>query len=128
MQIVRTIVWVLLLVALVIFSMANWDPSVTVRIWQNLVVETKLPAVVVISFLIGLVPMWLIYRASRWNADRRISALENAARNAAMAAPPPAPVAEVPVAVSEPAPEPVVVAEPAPIAEAIPDESKPPLT
>jgi len=45
MQIVRMIVWVLLLTALLVFSFANWDPTVTVRIWPNLVVETKrLPA------------------------------------------------------------------------------------
>lgn len=89
MHIIRTIVWVLLLVAFVIFSMANWEPGITVRIWQNLVVETKLPAVMIVSFLIGLVPMWLVHRATRWTLQRRVNALENAARNAAMAAPPP---------------------------------------
>jgi uncharacterized membrane protein len=91
MHIIRTIVWVLLLVAFVIFAMANWEPGITVRIWQNLVVETKLPAVMILSFLIGLVPMWLIHRATRWTLQRRVNALENAARNAAMAAPPPSP-------------------------------------
>ena|SRR5512139_1787908 len=93
MQIVRTIVWVLLLIALVLFAMANWEPGVTVRIWNNLVVETKLPAVVVVAFLIGLVPMWMVHRASKWNLQRRINSLENAAKAAAMAtapAPPPA--------------------------------------
>ena len=89
MHIIRTIVWVLLLVAFVIFSMANWEPGITVRIWQNLVVETKLPAVVTVAFLIGFVPMWLIHRAARWTLQRRVNALENAARNAAMAPPPP---------------------------------------
>jgi uncharacterized membrane protein len=84
MQIVRTIVLVLLLVALLIFSVANWNPVVTVRIWENLVVDTKIPAIVVVSFLIGFVPMWLRYRASRWQAQRRISALESAARAAAV--------------------------------------------
>lgn len=93
MQIVRTIVWVLLLVALIVFSMANWEPGVTVRIWENLVVETKLPAVVVIAFLIGLVPMWLVHRATKWQMQRRISSLESAARAAAMPAPEPEPTA-----------------------------------
>jgi hypothetical protein len=91
MHIIRTIVWVLLLVAFVIFSMANWEPGITVRIWQNLVVETKLPAVVIVAFLIGLVPMWLVHRATRWTLQRRVNALENAARTAAMAPPPPPP-------------------------------------
>lgn len=89
MQIVRTIVWVLLLVALLAFSVANWEPVVTVRIWENLVVDTRLPAIVVISFLLGFVPLWLLHRASLWQARRRINALETAARAAAQPAPPP---------------------------------------
>ena len=100
MKIVRTIVWVLLLVALLIFSVNNWEPGVTVKIWDNLVVDTKLPAVVVLSFLIGLIPMWMVHRASRWNADRRIASLESAARASAMAAAAPPPVQTV-----EPLPE-----------------------
>lgn len=84
MQIVRTIVWVLLLVALLVFAFANWEPTVTVRIWEGLVVDTKIPAVVVVSFLIGFIPMWLLHRGTRWHLQRRIRSLENAARTAAM--------------------------------------------
>jgi len=106
MKIVRTIVWVLLLVALLIFSLYNWNP-VEVKIWEGLVLETKIPALVVIAFLFGLVPMWLLHRATRWNYDRRIASLENAARSAAMA--PAAPVAD-----HAPAPEPEPALEPLP--------------
>jgi uncharacterized integral membrane protein len=90
MNIVRTIVWVLLLVALLIFSANNWNP-VEVKIWEGLVLETKIPALVVIAFLVGLVPMWLLHRANRWNNERRIASLESAARASAMAAAPPPP-------------------------------------
>ncbi len=82
MQIIRTVIWVLLLVALAIFSYANWV-AVTVRIWDNLVVDTMLPAIIVVSFLIGFLPMYLYQRGSKWQANRRIAALENAARTAA---------------------------------------------
>lgn len=75
MQIVRMIVWVLLLTALLVFSFANWDPTVTVRIWPNLVVETKLPAIVIISILIGFLPTWLLYRTSKWRLNRRMGML-----------------------------------------------------
>ena len=92
MKIVRTVVWVLLLVALLIFSANNWNP-VEVKIWEGLVLETKIPALVVIAFLIGLVPMWLLHRASRWNNERRIASLESAARAAAMAPAVPEPAA-----------------------------------
>jgi len=90
MQIVRTIVWVLLLVALLLFSINNWNP-VEVKIWEGLVLETKIPALVVIAFLLGLVPMWLMHRVSQWYYKRRLGSLENAARAAAIT-PVPAPV------------------------------------
>ncbi len=95
MQIVRTVLWVVILVLLLAFSYFNWRP-VEVQIWDNLVLETKVPALVVISFLIGLVPMWLIHRGSKWRLQRRIAALETAARTQAITpvTPAPSPVAE----------------------------------
>ena len=106
MKIVRTVVWVLLLVALLVFSALNWKP-VEVKVWEGLIVETKIPALVVIAFLIGLVPMWLVHRASRWNYDRRIASLESAARASAMAHPAPAaaPLPEEPRATLAPTDE-----------------------
>ena len=75
MRIIRTIVWTVVLIALVLFSVTNWTP-VTVRIWDNLIWETKLPALAVLSFLTGLVPMWLLHVAGRWRWRRRLNALE----------------------------------------------------
>jgi len=95
MQIVRTIVWVLLLVALLLFSINNWNP-VEVKIWEGLVLETKVPALVVIAFLLGLVPMWLMHRVSQWYYKRRLGSLQNAAARAA-AMPPAAPPAAEPL-------------------------------
>lgn len=84
MHIFRMIMWVLLLAVLLIFSINNWNP-VELRIWEGLVLETKVPALVVVAFLIGLVPMWLVHRTTKWQLNRRISSLESAARMAAMA-------------------------------------------
>lgn len=113
MQVIRTVAWVVLLVALLTFSFFNWKP-VEVQIWDNLVLETKVPALVIVSFLLGLVPMWLLHRGAKWRYRRRISALETAARsNAATAA-----AAQVPAPATEPdpAPAPVSADEP-PVAE-----------
>lgn len=88
MQIIRTIAWVIIVIALVVFSLNNWSP-VEVKIWEDLILETKIPALVIVSFLLGLVPMWIIHRSSRWRSTRRIGALETAVRNAAAAAAPP---------------------------------------
>lgn len=109
MKIVRSIVWVLLLVALLIFSINNWNP-IEVKIWEGLVLETKIPALVVVAFLIGLVPMWLLYRATSWNYERRLSSLESAARASAMAqAAPPSPAPD-----AGPAPAPAPTPQPLP--------------
>ena len=100
MQIVRTVIWVLLLAALLVFSAFNWTP-VEVKIWQGLVLETKIPALVIVAFLLGLLPMWLLHQGSKWRLNRRISSLETAPRTAvanAAAVPPPADPAHDPAA------------------------------
>ncbi|MDY7098592.1 MAG: LapA family protein [Pseudomonadota bacterium] len=85
MQIVRTIIWVLILVGLLAFSFFNWD-TVEVTLWDNLILETKIPALVIIAFLMGLVPMWAYHRSVKWSLNRRIRSLENAARSNALQA------------------------------------------
>ena len=80
MLILRTALWVLIFIGLFLFSWANWQPGISVRIWSNLVVDTRLPAVVIISFLLGFVPMWLIHRGVVWRMKRRIRFLEDAAQ------------------------------------------------
>lgn len=95
MQFLRTLFWVLILAALLIFTSFNWKP-VEVQIWTNLVLETKVPALVIVAFLLGLVPTWLIHRGTKWRLERRIAHLETAAR--AVAPPRPADTDPVPPA------------------------------
>ena len=98
MAIVRTIIWVLITIVLVLFTINNWQP-VEVRIWSTLLLETKLPALVILAFLLGLAPMWLVHRASLWRLRRRIAYLEsaNARTTAAPEIPPPPPPAAPPI-------------------------------
>jgi uncharacterized integral membrane protein len=83
MQVIRTVVWVVVLIALLVFSINNWT-TIDVKIWEGLILETKVPVLVVIAFLLGLLPMWLLAKASKWRLKRQISQLQNAA-NAATA-------------------------------------------
>jgi uncharacterized integral membrane protein len=80
MSIIKTILWVLLAIALVIFSINNWNP-VEIKIWEDLLIVTKIPALVIVSFLAGLLPTWLILRGTRWQLRRRINSLETAVRS-----------------------------------------------
>ena len=92
MQIVRTILWVLLAVVLVLFAINNWQ-SVEVRIWNSLILETRLAALVIAAFLLGLVPMWLVHRTVRWRLKRRIASLETSLGTTTITPPAAAPVA-----------------------------------
>jgi len=75
MKSLRSILWLVIVAALAAFSAANWQP-VELVVWQGLVLDTKLPALVIAAFLLGLVPMWLVHRTMRWRLQRRITNLE----------------------------------------------------
>jgi hypothetical protein len=79
-----------------------------VKIWEGLVLETRIPALVVISFLLGLLPMWLLHRITAYAARRKINSLQSAARTAAVTpAPPPIdPAADPLIAPEHPAESP----------------------
>ena len=108
MAIFRTIIWVTLTAILVIFSLANWSP-VTVTIWPGQVLETKLPVLILISFLIGSVPLWIALRAARWSLNRRLD--HNERQLADFRALANRPVEPVPA----PAPAPVTTPPPSPL-------------
>lgn len=101
MQVVRTIVSVLLVVALALFSFANWTP-VTLHVWSGLLIDTMLPALVILAFAMGFVPMWLLHRAAMWQAKRRIAALELAAKPVLVAPPAPSPPPPPPAPTPDP--------------------------
>lgn len=75
MQFLKTLFWVILAVLAVIFSFANWTP-VTINLWGSVQVDSRLPFVLLIAFLIGFLPMLALYRATRWRLRRRAEAAE----------------------------------------------------
>jgi lipopolysaccharide assembly protein A len=85
-KILRTIIWVLAAVGFLIFAVYNWRP-VELTLWQNVVLETKVPVLALLAFAVGLVPMWAYHRSVAWGLNRRVRALETSLKNAAMARP-----------------------------------------
>jgi lipopolysaccharide assembly protein A len=83
-KILRTIIWVLAALGFLVFAIYNWQP-VELRLWQNLVLETKVPVLALLAFAAGFVPMWALHRSMMWNMNRRVRTLENSLKNSAMA-------------------------------------------
>ncbi len=81
MQFLKTLFWVALAVVLALFSLANWKP-VTLELWGGLEADVKLPILLFIAFLLGFLPIFILYRARLWSLKRRIETHE---RNVASA-------------------------------------------
>jgi lipopolysaccharide assembly protein A len=75
MQFLKTLFWVLLAVIVALFASRNWS-SATLNLWGDIQADVKIPILLLIVFLLGLVPTWLILRARIWALDRRIEALD----------------------------------------------------
>jgi len=89
MQFLRTVFWVVLAVVGVIFGTNN-KGVVTVALWGHIVTDMPLWLVALIAFLIGLVPMFILYRATRWSMRRRLDAAQRALIEPGSAIPSPA--------------------------------------
>jgi putative membrane protein len=97
MQFLKTVFWVLVAVIVALFAKANWS-NATLNLWGDIQADIKIPVLLLIAFLIGWLPTWLILRARIWSLNRRIEALDRN-RAAAMALDPtPEPAVEEPTA------------------------------
>jgi|SRR3954468_553154 putative membrane protein len=75
MQFLKTVLWVLVAVLAALFARANWNP-VTLNLWGDIQADIKIPLLMLITFLIGFLPTWLIMRARLWTMRRRLEALD----------------------------------------------------
>ena len=75
MQFLKTLFWVLIAVLVALFASRNWS-EVTVNLWGDIQADIKLPVLMLIFFLLGFLPTWLILRARVWSLDRRVDAME----------------------------------------------------
>lgn len=75
MQFLKTLFWVLIAVVVVLFASRNWS-DVTLSLWSDIQADIKLPVLLLVVFLIGFLPTWLVMRARLWSHRRRIDAME----------------------------------------------------
>ena len=75
MQFLKTLFWVLIAVLVALFARANWNP-VTLKLWNDIQADIKIPVLLTFIFLIGFLPTWLIMRARLWSHRRRMESIE----------------------------------------------------
>jgi putative membrane protein len=95
MQFLKTLFWVLLAVLVALFASRNWA-DVTLNLWGDIQADIKVPLLLLIAFLLGFLPTWLLMRTRIWSYRRRVEAFERTT------APPPS------MAAIDDEPEPVV--------------------
>ena len=91
MNFLKTLFWVVLAVSLAIFANRNWN-DVTINLWGSLQADVKLPVLLLLTFLLGFLPVYLILRGRIWNLRRKLALAERPA--VAPVAAPPAPTAD----------------------------------
>ena len=90
MNFLKTLLWILIAAAIAIFATANWS-DVTLKLWGGLLLTIKLPFLLLIVFLLGWLPTWLLMRGKLWRMKRQ-SLDGNSGRP--VPPPPAAPIAE----------------------------------
>ena len=71
MSFLQTLFWIVVAVIVALFCFNNWT-VVDVNLWNGLILETKLPLLLAVFFLLGLVPPLLLWQATRYRLRRRM--------------------------------------------------------
>jgi putative membrane protein len=66
-----TLLWMLLAVVVALFAARNWQ-DVTVALWGAIELDIKLPLLMLLLVLAGVIPTWLTMRARHWRAARNM--------------------------------------------------------
>ena len=72
MRFLKTLLWIVIAVLVTLFAARNWR-DVTIDLWGNLQADIKIPILLAIVFLIGLLPTWLVFRARLWRVSNRVA-------------------------------------------------------
>jgi lipopolysaccharide assembly protein A len=88
MQFLKYLFWCLLAFLAAVFSFGNWT-SVEVHLWGGLIALVNLPFLLLITFLLGLVPMLLYHLTVRYRLRQRLTTTERTVESLRLAAAPP---------------------------------------
>ena len=72
MRFLKALFWLVVGMLLALFAYANLDKVVSFELWDHIVVDIKLPLLLLVTFLLGFLPPFLILRARIWTLKRRL--------------------------------------------------------
>ena len=67
----KTLFLVVLVALLTQFAASNWH-AIEIRLSEDLRMDIKLPILVLLAYLLGVIPTMIIYRARIWSLKRRL--------------------------------------------------------
>lgn len=78
MQFLTILFWILVTALVVLFGARNWG-DVTLNLWGDIQADIKIPLLLLVAFLLGWLPTWLVMRARIWTLGRRLESVERQA-------------------------------------------------
>jgi apolipoprotein N-acyltransferase len=92
MQFLKYLFWCLLAFLAALFTFGNWF-SVEIHLWGGLIALVNLPFLLLVTFLLGLLPMLLYHLTARWRLRQRLQTTERTVEALRVSLPPePAPM------------------------------------
>jgi putative membrane protein len=88
MNFLKTLFWVVVAVSLAIFATRNWN-DVIINLWGSIQADIKLPVLLLLTFLVGFLPPYLILRGRIWGLRRKLTLAERPAMAPVPASPAP---------------------------------------
>lgn len=83
MKFAKLLFWVAFIIGLVIFSVNSWQ-SVTLSVGLDSVLITKLPVLVILSLLIGFLPLYIWHHIIKWRLTKKLNAANAKPANASL--------------------------------------------
>lgn len=72
MSFLKTLLWIVVGVVIALFCFNNWT-VVSISLWGGLILDTKLPILLALAFLAGLLPPLLLWQAAKYRLRRHVS-------------------------------------------------------
>lgn len=91
MRFLKILFWILIGGLAAAFVIYNEAERVEIALWGNLVADVSLPILLIITFVIGFLPVLLAYQTYRWRMRARITSLERTIADLRSSQEPPAP-------------------------------------